>query len=81
MPKSVRVRVPPLILNILILIRYGTKVRLTTDLSDYAEGLVVGIEGITCDPEKWGMMGAVGVKFTNGIQLDVFPRSLEIIEE
>ena len=31
--------------------------------------------------EKWGMMGAVGVKFTNEIQLDVFPRSLEIIEE
>jgi hypothetical protein len=59
----------------------GIKVRLITDLSNYATGLVVGVEGITCDAKQWGIAGATGVRFTNGVQLDVFPRSLEIIDK
>ena len=59
----------------------GTKVALTTDLTKYGDGLVVGIQGVVCDPTTmWKTMGAIGVKFTNGIQLDVFPKSLKVVD-
>lgn len=60
----------------------GERVKLTTDLTSYKPGLVVGAEGTVCDPTTmWGSMGAVGVVFDNGQILDVFPRSLETISK
>ncbi len=60
------------------------KVRLTTDLTRYAEGLVVGSEGYTIGKYDIWSRGSdrfVGVKFSGIGTFDVLWEGLEIIDE
>ena len=60
------------------------KVRLTTDLTGYAKGLVVGTEGVTignCGMWSRASDRFVTVRFPGIATLDVLWKSLEIIDE
>lgn len=65
-------------------IERGTKVKLTVDLTKYANGLVAGTEGITVGQQGLWSRGSdrfVTVRFPGITTLDVLWDSLEIIDE
>ena len=65
-------------------IERGTKVRLTVDLTQYANGLVAGTEGITAGRQGMWSRGSdrfITVRFPGITTLDVLWDSLEIIDE
>ncbi len=60
------------------------KVKLTTDLTKYAEGLIAGIEGITVGRQGIWSRGSdrfITVSFPGIAMLDVLWNSLEIVDE
>lgn len=62
-------------------LKNGDRVKLTVDLTSYLPGLISGSIGIVCEATSmWRNMGAVGVSFDKIGQLDVFPKSLQLIE-
>ncbi len=65
-------------------IEKGTKVKLTVDLTQYANGLVAGTEGITVGRQGMWSRGSdrfITVRFPGITTLDVLWDSLEIIDE
>lgn len=65
-------------------IEKGTKVKLTVDLTQYANGLVAGTEGITVGRQGMWSRGSdrfITVRFPGITTLDVLWNSLEIIDE
>ena len=62
-------------------LKNGDQVKLTVDLTSYLPGLISGSIGTVCEATSmWRNMGAVGVNFDGIGQLDVFPKSLQLIE-